>query len=416
MVSKKDWRSYPVTYRAEALQTLADWIKAGESGSLIGLPGAGKSNLLGFLSHRPEVLHHYLPADFGRLVLVQVDLNNLPGDDLATFFRVILRSLYEVRSQLSSLDEALASEVEQLYRKVEEKTDPFLSQSALREVLFGFRERQIRLVLVFDPFDQFCRLATTPMLDNLRGLRDGFKTTLCYIMGLRHEVTYLRSPVELGELFEIVDLHQHWLGAMNSEDARWVISQVEAATGQTFAAAQVEHLLDLTGGYPALLRAASLWLAKTAPLPGRERWVEVLLAESSIKNRLEDIRQGLTGEEEAALSVLQKAQALTSAKERQKSIQQISEKYQHVLTRLHRKSLCRKVGGEWQLFSPLFAQFVIEMEGVSSGQIRYDSQTRHFLVGEQVLAGLSERDRQLLKHFLDNPHKAHTVDDLIEAA
>ena len=416
MKSRRAWETYPATYRSREIQQVADWIQAGESGSIIGLPGAGKSNLLGFLSHQPEVLNHYLPENFGRLALVWVDLNNLPNNDLSTFFRMILRSFYEARVRLATLDEALAQSIEKLYRKVEEKTDSFLSQSALRETIFLFQERKIRLVLVFDPFDQFCQVASTQVLDNLRGLRDSFKATVSYLMGLRHQVSYIRSPAELGELFEIVDTHQCWLGAMEPEDARWVISQVETATHQSFGPAQVEYLIELTGGYPALLRAASLWLSRVSPMSNMEAWADLLPAESSVKNRLEDLRVGLTGEEEAVLSVLQAAWLVGVKKDREESLRQIANKYRPTLLQMERKRLCRQTDTGWQLFSPLFAQFVAGMEGVSAGKIQYSSVSDRFLLGDRELTGLSDRDRRLLQHFIDNARAAHTIDDLIEAA
>lgn len=416
MVSKRAWEAYPETYRARELKKLAGWIQAGESGSIIGLPGGGKSNLLGFLGHRPEVMQHYLKDHSPKLAVVLVDLNNLTGYDLATFFRVILRSLYEARSQLASLEPSLAPAIEALYRKVEEKTDPFLSQSALREALLLFREKGIRLALLLDPFDQFCRAAPTPVLDNLRGLRDGFKTTLSYLVGLRHEVTYLRSPLELGELYEIVDSHQCWLGAMDPQDARWVISQVEATTGQSFTEAQVEHIIYLTGGFPALLRAASLWLAQAAPAPALESWSGRLSKETTIQNRLEDLRQGLTGEEEATLSVLQQAWLIESPKERTESLRQIGDKYAATLARLELKRLCRLTEQGWQLFSPLLTQFVADMEGISAGKIWHEGATGRFFLGEQELSGLSDRDRRLLQLFLAQPWQVHTLDQLIEAA
>jgi hypothetical protein len=415
MVSKRSWTAYPVTYRAREMKILAGWIQAGESGSIIGLAGAGKSNLLGFLSHRPEVIQPYLPADFGHLVLVQVDLNNLPGNDLATLFRVILRSLYEARGQLVSIEEALATPVETLYRKVEEKTDPFLSQSALREALLLFQEQAIRLVLVLDPFDQFCATATGQVLDNLRGLRDSFKDTLSFLIGLRREVAYIRNPVELGELFEIVDTHQCWLGPMDKADARWVVGQVEAAINRTFSATQVDRLIELTGGYPALLRAASLWLAQVSPVPEMDAWADRLLAEASIQNRLRELRQGLTGEEEAALSALQMALIITSATDRQETMRQISQKYQETLVRLQVKGLCQQTESGWRFLSPLLAKFVAEMEGVSAGKIWCELTTQRFFLDERELTSLSERDRRLLQYFLDNPRLAHRIDDLIEA-
>lgn len=416
MVSKRAWKTYPNSYRAREMAALAGWIKAGESGSIIGLPGAGKSNLLGYLTHRPDALKQYLPDNFHPVALIQVDLNNLPGNDLATFFRVILRSLYEARAQLMAVDKSLAGLVEGFYRKVEDKTDPFLAQSALREAVLLFQEKQIRLVLVLDPFDQFCQQADTQILDNLRGLRDSFKATLSYLMGLRHEVTYLRDPVELGELYEIVDIHQCWLGAMEPEDARWIISQVESAAGKTFDDAHAAKLIELTGGYPAMLRAASLWLANVSPVPPVSHWQKILMAERSITNRLEDLRHGLTGEEESLLSVLQQAWLLESAKNRRESLRQIARKYQPVLHRLEQKRLCRPTNQGWQLFSSLFAEFVAGMTGISAGKIQHHPATGRFTLGDKEIAGLSERDRRLLKHFLDHPQAAHSIDDLIEAA
>ena len=109
MASKRDWKAYPATYRAREIKQLAGWIQAGESGSIIGLPGAGKSNLLGFLSHRPDVLEQYLPNTQSKLVLVWVDLNNMPDSDLATFFRVVLRSFYEARTRLAAIEESLGT-------------------------------------------------------------------------------------------------------------------------------------------------------------------------------------------------------------------------------------------------------------------------------------------------------------------
>ena len=416
MVSKRAWKNYPATYREQEIGILANWIRAGESGSVIGLPGAGKSNLLGFVSHRPDVLEEHLSNSSGEVAVILVDLNNMPNDDLATFFRVIIRSLFEAEPALRSIDEGLTTSIERLYRKVEDKSDPFLSQSALREAIVQFRQRNIRLVLVLDPFDQFCEAAPTQVLDNLRGLRDSFKATLSYLMGLRHEITYIRDPNELGELYEIVDTHQCWLGAMDVTDAQWVVGQVEAALDQDFDEAHIARLVEVTGGYPALLRAGSIWLAARRSVPDMAEWPDLLLAEPSIQNRLQDLRNGLTGEEEAVLSVLQEAWLISSARVRQESLRQIDEKYRHVLERLEQKRLCQKTDGEWQIFSCLFTNFVADMEGISAGKMRRDPTTDRFFVGDRELQGLSERDRRLLHHFIDQPRTAHTIDDLIEAA
>ena len=53
---------------------------------------------------------------------------------------------------------------------------------------------------------------------------------------------------------------------------------------------------------------------------------------------------------------------------------------------------------------------------IPAGKIQYNSSADRFVLGEQSLTNLSDRDRRLLQHFSDNPRVAHTIDDLIVAA
>ena len=421
MVSKQWYIDYPADYRVREIKTLANWIRAGESGSVVGLAGAGISNILGFLCYRPEVVRSYLSGSVPKLALVLVDLNNLPGNNLSTFFRVILRALYETRPQLAAIEPELAVTVESLYRRVEEKSDPFMSQSALREALFLFQTEGVRLVLVLDRFDEFCRTVEPQILDNLRGLRDSFKATLSYLVGLRHKLTYLPKPTQMGDLYEILDTHVCWVGPMNPKDARWVIRQREKAMGASFTEEQCQRLIDLTGGYPALLRTASLWLGGIANnLPGSDiiSWEEQLLAEPSLRSRLEDLRLGLTGAEEAALYALHEALAVTEARDRQKNLGQAQEKHKEVLVDLQAKQLCRQTEDGWRFFSPLFAKFIAGMESVSVGKIWcLAPAVDRFFRGEKELTGLSKKDCQLLHYFLDHlEEQPHSIDVLIDGA
>ena len=41
VVSRRAWETYPQNYRAREMAILADWIRAGESGSVVGLAGVG---------------------------------------------------------------------------------------------------------------------------------------------------------------------------------------------------------------------------------------------------------------------------------------------------------------------------------------------------------------------------------------
>ncbi len=352
-------------------------------------------------------------------VLVQVDLNNLPGDDLATFYRLILRALCEAQPQLTAVEPALAAAAETLYRRVEDKTDPFLPQSALREALLLFREKGTRLVLVLDPFDRFCRTAALPIFDNLRGLRDSFKTTLSYLVGVRHELAALRDPLDLGGLYEILDAHLYWLGAIAEEDARWVIHQVAESTGWSFREEDIHRLLDLTGRYPALLRAAAGWLAEVAPLAGPEAWARAMSAQRPIQNRLEEIWSGLTREEQLALLEVQKLHNEVPQGEAQaldKTHAALFQQHGDILDSLVIKGLCQPAGKGWRISSGLLAAYVGGLAGRSCDAIWLDEETEELYQGQSRLDGLAPLEAAVLHFLVKHPRIRHTKTDLIVAA
>jgi len=410
MASSRSWKAYAPTYRAREMKTLAAWILAGQSGSVVGLAGAGKSNLLGFLCHRPDVLMSYLPPQADPVALIPVDLNNLPSNTLATFYRVILRSFYEVRDRF---DQALQQTIADIYQENRAARDPFLPQSGLRELLLQFQAQQVRVVLVMDRFDKFGQMATPQMLDTLRGLRDSFKQTLCYIVGMRQEMIYLFDPSALGEMYEILDTHVCWVGAMDEPDARRLIVEETHTLPASPTKRDVARLLALTGGYPALLKAACHWWSDTgwsatAKRPPAVKWADALLAERSIQSRMAEIWAGLTQEERRTLSEVQKQRRRTGAK--------LARQYQYGLISLADKGLCRQTDTGWRISSDLFAVYVAAAEGQSNGKIWLDESTDELYQGQTLVGDLSPLERAVLHFLVRHPRARHAKTDLIVSA
>jgi DNA-binding winged helix-turn-helix (wHTH) protein len=409
MKSIRSWQAYQPAYRAEQMEILASWILAGQSGSVIGLAGAGKSNLLGFLCHRPEALRSYLPTESTSVALIPVDLNNLPSNTLSTFYRVILRSFFEVRSRF---DQALQQTIIELHHENRATRDPFLAQSALRELLLQFQAQQVRVVLVMDRFDKFGQTATPQMLDTLRGLRDSFKGTLCYIVGMRQEMVYLFDPAVLGEMYEILDTHVCWVGPMDETDARRLIAEETYMASPSPSEAEVVYLLTLTGGHPALLKAAChWWLSRSDRLPASDEWADALLAERTIRSRLEEIWAGLTQEEGQALSEVQ-GRCLRDSTIVADS-RGLEEQHRHVLRNLAEKGLCQRTAGGWRILGDLFAAYVASVAGQSSGKIWLDEMTEELYQGQNPLRDLSPLERAVLHFLVDHPKTRHTKTDLI---
>ncbi len=397
MAFERSWEAYPLAYRAREMRILAGWIRAGVSGSVVGLGGAGKSNLLGFVCHRPEALQAYLEPGDGPVVLVQVDLNDLPANTPSTFYRVILRSFYEARRHF---EQALQQSINDLYMENRAARDSFLVQSALRELLFQCQARRTRVVLVLDRFDKFCQALTPKFLDTLRGLRDSFKDTLCYIVGTRQEMAFLLDPADLGEMYEILDTHVCWVGAMDEVDARRLIAEETRAVPHPISEAEIVHLLALTGAYPALLKAACHWRQSAPAGLAPAEWAAMLLAERGIQARLQELWAGLTQEEQHALAHIH-------------TWPQGGAHLDHALNRLADKQLCRQTDSGWQIVGELFAAYVAQVGGRGGGKIWLDEKSGELYQGQSLLGGLSPLERAVLQFLTRFPRARHAKTDLI---
>lgn len=397
------------------MSILANWIEAGLSGSVVGAAGIGKSNLLGFLCHRPDALRQYLAPDTPPAALIPVDLNNLPADDTATLYRVILRSFHESSGQFEApMQEVIATQ----YLENRTARDPFLPHSALRELVLALQQQQIQVVLVLDRFDRFCQDVAPEMTDTLRGLRDSFKETICYIAGMRQEVSYLSNPAALGELYELLDTNICWVQPMGEADVREMIAG-ESSGGQTPSEDDICHFLELSGGHPALLKAAFHWWRNNPARPGGE-WPEFLLETPSIQHRLEKIWHSLTLSEQEVLGVIQKQQLkpmpTPGARQTEKQATQLEKHQQKTAYMLNQKGLIAPAAGDrWQIGAALLNDFVGQTASHSPGPLWLDRPTGILYQGNKVLDSLSPLESGLLSFLVRHPRTRHTHTGLIEA-
>lgn len=253
------WDSYPPDYRSREVQFILNAVQAGDCVAVVGLSGAGKSNLVGFLANRS-------PLAAPRSALI--DCNRLPDASPQALFSLARRTLGEAQP---ADDEYLALEV------------------AIEQRLASQPEG---MSLLFDRFDSLT-LSNTAMFSNLRALRDAFKYRLTYI-------TFTRRPLdphtELAELFFSNTL---WLGSLSESDARWNVTYFIQRKGIAWDAPTVQQILHVSGCYPSLLRAVCEAHADGAPLDARS-----LLEHSSVQRRVEEFWADQPGDDDLRKSGL----------------------------------------------------------------------------------------------------------------
>ncbi|MEM7128715.1 MAG: helix-turn-helix domain-containing protein [Chloroflexota bacterium] len=445
------WMQLPTTYRQREASQIATWIESGASGCVVGLAESGRSNLLTFLCHRRDVLEEYLSR--GRQVtLIPIDLFNLPANDLSNLYRTILHAFYWERDCVPPDLHAYATE---LYMANRASVDPFLPQMATYDLLRAFEDADQQVVLVLNRFDRFCATATPQMLNTLRGLRDSFKSTLTYIVGMLQEVIYLANEAEVGDMYDILDRRVCWVGTMTDKDAGEMLLRDVLPKEIAPTSAEMNAILQLSGCFPGLIRTVGFWWLNNAranasnekiPIEG---WQDALLQEPSIQFRLERIWNSLTQEEQLALSETQKLEqqliqagclpsrfaspTLTSSTDAihlpssstaspklpaalKKALEGLVNHYGYALSRLATKGLCKQVDSIWTIQSRLVAAFVEIHKGRAKGRIWVDEQTKQLHQGQETLQDVTGLQHAILAFMVQNARARLTYDDIISNA
>jgi DNA-binding winged helix-turn-helix (wHTH) protein len=384
------WADFPETYRDEQVSIIMQWIAVGDSGVVIGGSGAGKSNLVGFLAGRPDVLARHLPNQAANSCFLYLDANSLPLITTANFYRGLL---YTLQDATTTLGPELTTEIAAIVAKLPTGDDPIGLYFALQRVhTLLIRRAGKKVVWLIDRFDEACKRLEAGALSSLRSLRDQFKGNLSYLVFTRFPLARLRNPAEFDEFHEIMVTHTCWVGPMVERDARWIAHQMAERYQCSFTESAITQIIEVTGGLPAFTKAACMALAtgQLSPSGSAQVWTEQLLVQPVFQRNCQEIwgdctaveRIALTdfatwgenmGTDTETLAYLIKAGLLTQAAPR---------------AQLH-------------IFSPIFALFVKQQRTPVSSGITLDTRTGHILRdGFPLQAEFTQLETCLLAYFI----------------
>ncbi len=289
------WEAYPSDYRSREVRSLLQATAAGECVSVIGLSGAGKSNLLGYLGHRcgrqsgdpsSDALCRFILVDCNRLrepapaplwQLARACLGDTgpAEDELAALEKAIGRAIEKDGSLCLLLDrfDVLGSGVSE-----DGVSEDGVSEGSASEG--GTKDRAISI--------------QPAISGNLRALRDAYKYSLAYVTATRRPID---PHSELAELFYSNTL---WLGPLSESDARWTVARYAGRKGVAWDESTIQSMILLSWGYPSLLRAVC-----EAHAAGTGLTHEDLLAHPAIQRRVEEFWSDVPTAEELRKSGLE---------------------------------------------------------------------------------------------------------------
>ncbi|MCB0029617.1 MAG: winged helix-turn-helix domain-containing protein [Anaerolineales bacterium] len=399
----RHWQQFPPDYRQQELQQIAGWLAAGESGSVIGLPGVGRSSFFDFLANRPDRLAAHLPAGQPAILLIPLDLNILPDFQMATFYRAILRSFFESQARMES---PLADLISTLFRKCEGSQDAFLAQSALREFLLACEAGGYRVALLLNRFDDFCAIASQEVTRTLLSVRDSFRDTLLFIAGVRRDLRYGTGLDQADPLFQLLDTHSCWLKPLTALAAQQMLARRLDHLRDEDVAHVISLLPALTGHWPSLLRVAGQLYAQRLLPADIELWGEMIAAHQATQYRLTRLWRSLTAAEARLLQKVAQADTVSRAG--------LPPVEQEICLRLQQLGVFVEGERGLELSSPLLSSYAAGLGELSAGLFWLDEASGELMQDQEPLHHLTAQQQALLRLFLRSAQQRLSYTQIIE--
>ena len=381
-----------IDFRNREVQALLEIVRAGESASVIGVSGVGKSNLFSHLLDK-HVQLRVLKEEAKQILFVHANFHYAPDWSSRTIYSLILEKLELLPggAAIVPLHDALLNAGDDRL-----KVQRYFRQ-ALKQLL---GDSSYRLVILFDQFDNFYRGASEWVFSNLRGLREEYKYRLSFLVFTRNLLPDL-APTDSGreEFYELLAANIVGIRPYSQVDAHAAVERISARVNLPFPdKRRLDRYYELSGGHAGLLRAIYL-------IDVREDIVNadnVIVNSCSHDNIFEECNKlwgSLTAYEKKVLIYVVTQHSL-------------AEDLAKVRKHLQMKGI---LGANNDIFSPVFAHYVCNQPQPWEESLYLEATTGRLWVGGRSVAQLEPTPYMLLVELLENANNLVTHDELAVA-
>ncbi|MBI4319443.1 MAG: winged helix-turn-helix domain-containing protein [Chloroflexi bacterium] len=385
------------------MQYIVRAIQRGECCSVVGISNVGKSFLLRSLTL--EAIRQGC-TDPGNASLLIVFVDCLEAcDSEQAFYELVVRRMLE-DAEVCRLSASEASNLRTNYQGILHSTTDVAVRAFFYETVRDLtRERQVRLVLILDEFDDVFRRQPARVFRQLRALRDEMEDRLCYITATSRQLDKLRSDADTYEFRELFHLRELVLTPLSDEDAGRFVAYL-ASNRATILPLELNNLIIReSGGHPGLMVRIHDILCSTeasAEAPS-QNLMAGLLDISPVSEECGRLWDELDKAEQDALLDLV-AQGHTSLDAEQVLIL----KTKGLITTGKNQPLT--------IYSPIFALFVKRVwdgRQAKPKRIHYDVKTGQVWAGDyEVTLELSEPQRKLVATLCEKSGAICTYDQI----
>jgi len=244
---------YPDTARFPEIEKILEFVKEGNSCQVVGIPGTGRSNILGLLTYNRNVRIKHLGEEQNKYHFVLLNFSEIRKrnllDTLKFAFLGILDSLKE-----RGLEKDYIALNKIFKENLKGQDELVLFQGLKKAVDYLAIEKNLHLILLFDRFEEYIPVLTSEFFADLRVLRNRAKYRFSIVFSLSRPLEDILDPLLFSDFYEFVAGRIVYLPLCDKSGIDFRIDYLEKITGKKVEKNILDKIFALTGGHGNLVR------------------------------------------------------------------------------------------------------------------------------------------------------------------
>jgi hypothetical protein len=269
---------------------------------VVSVPGAGRSNLLGFLAYNRNLRIRHLGVDQAKFHFVYLNFSEIRKKPLIEAIKFIFLGLVDsLRDRKMDKDYETTNKI--FKDSLQLKDELVLFQGLKKAVDYLALEKNLTIVFLFDRFEDYISVVDAEFFANLRILRNRAKYQFSVVFSLNRPLEDTLEATLMSDFYEFIAGKIVYLPIYDQPGVDFRIGYLEKITAKKIDKKLLGEVLELSGGHSNLMRlSAEALLATEQKFANKLILRKFLLEQKPVRSALFGIWNSLTPSEQNFLS------------------------------------------------------------------------------------------------------------------